>query len=129
MRILESVLYAEDLVAAREFYVGLLGLEEVSFDADRDLFLRVGDGMLILFKASRTVIHDSGVPPHGTTGAGHLAFAATPEEIEIWRARLEENGVEIIQSIDWKNGAKSIYFRDPAGNVLEFATPSLWGLA
>ena len=128
MRVLESVLYAEDLVAAREFYVGILGLEEIMFDPDRDLFLRCDRSVLIIFKASRTVIADSGVPGHGTVGAGHLAFASTEEGIETWRARLAENSVEIIDEIRWKNGAHSIYFRDPAGNILEFATPDLWGM-
>ena len=99
------------------------------FDPDRDLFLRCDRSVLIIFKASRTVISDSGVPPHGAVGAGHLAFASTEEGIETWRARLAENSVEIIDEIRWKNGAHSIYFRDPAGNILEFATPDLWGMA
>ena len=126
MRVLESVLYAEDLVAARNFYVGILELEEISFDAERDLFLRCKGSILIIFKASRTKTHDSIVPPHGTVGAGHLAFAASEEEIEYWRTKLAENNIEIIDDIRWKNGAHSIYFNDPGGNVLEFATPTLW---
>ncbi len=126
MRVLESALYAEDLVAARDFYVGILELEEISFDADRDLFLRCEGSILIIFKASRTKIHDSIVPPHGTIGAGHLAFAATEDEIENWKAKLIQNTIEITNEIHWKNGAHSIYFNDPGGNILEFATPSLW---
>lgn len=128
MRVLETVLYAEDLVAAREFYTGILGLEEIMFDPERDIFLRCEGSVLIIFKASKTIVPDAGVPPHGTTGAGHTAFASTPEELEQWNRKLTESGVEIIQTINWKNGAKSIYFRDPAGNILEFATPNLWGI-
>lgn len=129
VRILESVLYAEDLMAAKAFYSDLLGLEVILFDPERDLFLRCEGSVLILFKASRTVIHDGKVPAHGTTEAGHLAFAASREEIDNWSAKLESAGVAIIETIDWENGARSIYFNDPAGNVLEFATPSLWGMA
>jgi catechol 2,3-dioxygenase-like lactoylglutathione lyase family enzyme len=128
MRVLESVLYAEDLNAARKFYVEILKLEEISFDPERDMFLRCDDSVLIIFWASKTLIHDSIVPPHGTTGPGHLAFAASETEIETWRQVLLSNDVAIIEEIHWKNGAHSIYFNDPAGNVLEFATPSLWGL-
>lgn len=128
MRVLETVLYAEDLVAAREFYTGILGLEEIMFDPERDIFLRCEGSVLIIFKASKTIVPDAGVPPHGTTGAGHTAFASTLEELEQWNRKLTESGVEIIQTINWKNGAKSIYFRDPAGNILEFATPNLWGI-
>jgi catechol 2,3-dioxygenase-like lactoylglutathione lyase family enzyme len=128
MRVLESILYAEDLIAAKQFYTGILGLEEISFDADRDLFMRCEGSVLIIFKASRTTIKDSIVPPHGTVGAGHLAFAATETEIETWRLKLEANQIEIIEEINWKNGDHSIYFKDPAGNILEFATPNLWGM-
>lgn len=127
MKILETALYAEDLEAAFEFYTKKLGLEVISYDPERDLFLRLDEAVLILFKASRTVINDSGVPPHGTTGAGHIAFAAPDGEYDRWLAKLKEEGVPITQEIAWKNGARSFYFEDPAGNVLEFAEPKLWG--
>ena len=127
MRILETVLYAEDLLAAREFYVDRLGLESISFDPERNLFLRCADGVLILFKASKTVIPDAAVPPHGTVGIGHMAFGVTREELEAWRGKLAAKEIPILQGMTWGNGANSIYFCDPAGNVLEFATVDLWG--
>ena len=127
MKILETCLYAEDLEAAHRFYHGILGLEVISFDPDRDLFLRCEGSVLIVFKASRTLIADSIVPPHGTTGPGHTAFSASEDEIESWKTLLAEANVTIDKELNWKNGAKSIYFRDPAGNILEFATPRLWG--
>ncbi|HLK14831.1 MAG TPA: VOC family protein [Fimbriimonadaceae bacterium] len=127
MHVLESVLYAEDLEAARTFYTGLLGMPEISYDPARDLFLRCDHSVLIIFKASKTRINDAGVPPHGTDGAGHLAFSAFYDELEAWKRKLEAAGVEIVKEITWQNGAKSFYFKDPAGNILEFATPNLWG--
>jgi len=128
MKILETCLYFEDLVAAHEFYHGILGLEVISFDPERDLFLRCDGSILIVFKASKTLIADSNVPPHGTTGPGHIAFSASEDEIELWKTLLVNASVPVDKEINWKNGAKSIYFRDPAGNILEFATPRLWGL-
>lgn len=126
MKILETVLYAEDLDACHTFYTQVLGLEVILFDPARDIFFKLDDSVLIVFKASKTMIPDSGVPPHGTTGIGHAAFATTKEEIEVWRKKLAGHGVPIIEEIEWKNGARSIYFNDPAGNVLEFATRDLW---
>lgn len=126
MRILETVLYAENLAEAYDFYTKVLQLPVISYDPDRDLFLRLEGSVLIVFKASRTQIPDSGVPPHGTTGIGHAAFAVTSEELATWEERLIARGVPIVQKITWANGANSIYFRDPGGNVLEFATPNLW---
>lgn len=128
MRILETVLYVDDLEIAQRFYTGVLGLEEISFDPERDLFLRLEGSVLILFRAAKTRQAGAGVPVHGSEGPGHLAFAATEDELEMWRERLLEFGTEIELERTWWNGAKSIYFRDPAGNSLEFATPRLWGL-
>jgi len=128
MKILETVLYAEDLPAAERFYTGVLGLEPISIDLDRHMFLRLEGSVLIVFRPSKTLVPDAGVPPHGTTGPGHAAFSVTEEELEGWRARLAAADVPIIDEIHWPNGGHSIYFHDPAGNVLEFATPQLWGL-
>jgi catechol 2,3-dioxygenase-like lactoylglutathione lyase family enzyme len=68
------------------------------------------------------------VPPHGTTGDGHLCFAATAAEIDAWRKRLGEAGVAIEAEVEWPKGGRSIYFRDPSGNSLEFAEPRIWGM-
>jgi hypothetical protein len=39
-----------------------------------------------------------------------------------------QRGVEIESDFLWPSGGRSIYFRDPAGNCLEFADPRIWGL-
>ena len=36
--------------------------------------------------------------------------------------------VSIEAEVEWPNGGFSIYLRDPAGNSVELATPSIWGL-
>jgi len=128
-RVLESVLYAEDLDEARAFYVGVLGLEEVSFDPSRDLFMRCGDAMVIVFKPSKTVVNDAGVPNHGTQGAGHLAFAASEAELAEWETRLKAADAKALRWPRWEQGARSLLFGDRAGNSRELAMPELWGLS
>ena len=127
MRILETVLYAENLAAARSFYCDVLEMEPISYNEERSLFLRCENSVLILFKASKTVVPDAGIPPHGTSGIGHMAFGVSHAELEEWKSKLLTKGVPITQEKAWDNGAKSIYFLDPAENVLEFATMDLWG--
>ena len=38
------------------------------------------------------------------------------------------HGVGIESTVEWPQGGRSIYFRDPAGNSLEFAEARIWGL-
>ena len=131
--ILESALYVDDLDAAEAFYGGVLGLERIQRVANRHVFFRCGDGVLLLFNRAETVKPPKPdarlpVPPHGTTGQGHLCFRATGDEIARLRAHLESQGVAIEADFEWPNGGRSIYFRDPAGNSLEIAEPRIWGL-
>ncbi len=56
----------------------------------------------------------------------HIAFGAKPEDLDAWRQQLRKAGVSIEREVDWDEGGRSIYFRDPAGNVVELAPPTLW---
>ncbi len=68
------------------------------------------------------------MPPHGTAGPGHICFRMTAEAIDLIREKLNKAGIAIESDFRWPNGARSIYFRDPAGNSLECAEPRLWDL-
>ena len=126
--ILETCLYVDNLTAAGEFYNRILGLEPFSRVNDRHVFYRVGQSMLLLFNPDQTAKPGGDVPPHGARGAGHIAFAVTPENIPSWREHLRQNGVTIEAEVTWPSGGQSLYFRDPAGNSLEVATARVWGL-
>ena len=129
--ILETILYAEDIAAARAFYEGVLGLTCV-MDADgRQAFFRCGGQMLLLFNPAVTSVQTPGKgvpPPHGARGPGHVCFSASAHELEQWRAKLTASNIEIESELDWKGRGRSFYFRDPAGNSVEFAEPRIWSL-
>jgi catechol 2,3-dioxygenase-like lactoylglutathione lyase family enzyme len=127
LEVLETCLYVDDLAAAERFYGDILGLVLVSRKADRHLFFRCGSTMLLLFDPAASASLPADVPTHGARGPGHVAFAVSRDEIDPWTTRLEERGIAIEQQLNWPNGGRSIYFRDPAGNSLEFATRDLWG--
>ncbi|MEO5325903.1 VOC family protein [Mesorhizobium sp. CC13] len=131
--ILESALYVADLDAAEKFYGEVMGLTRIARVEGRHVFFRCGQGVLLLFNADATRQPPKPdarlpVPPHGTTGQGHLCFAGTASEIEDWKQRLEGEGIAIEADFEWPNGGRSIYFRDPDGNSLEIAEPRIWGL-
>jgi catechol 2,3-dioxygenase-like lactoylglutathione lyase family enzyme len=131
--ILEAVLYAKDLRAIEVFYRRALGLEPYGKPDERQLFFRCGDQMLLIFNpdvTERPPVQDGKlpVPTHGARGEGHVCFRASADEITAWRAHLEKEGIEIEADFEWPGGGRSIYFRDPAGNSIEFAEPRLWGI-
>ncbi len=125
-RIFETVLYADDLTAAEEFYRDVLGLEILN-RLELMLVFCCGVGVLLIFDPKKSGVPGRDVPSHGAIGPGHLAFAAREDDLDLWRNRLIERGVEIESEVEWECGGLSIYFRDPAGNSIELAPPTLWG--
>ena len=125
-RIFETVLYAEDLAAAERFYHEAMGLEVLQ-RSDLMAVFRCGGGVLLVFDPRKSAVPGRDLPSHGSSAVGHIAFPAKPEELPAWREQLRNAGVGIEQEIDWDAGGRSIYFRDPAGNVVELAPPTLWG--
>lgn len=125
-RIFETVIYASDLAAAEHFYSDVLGLEKYS-GFDVAISFRMDRGVLLIFDPDKAILPGRGVPSHGPHGPGHLAFAARPDELDAWREHLRDHGVEIEMEVNWEQGGTSIYFRDPAGNSIELAPPTLWG--
>jgi len=126
LEVLETCLCVDDLAAAEKFYAQILGLPFHSRQEGRHVFFRCGRGMLLLFNPEQSSLPGE-IPAHGTHGAGHVAFAAEESELPTWRKHLESHGVAIEKLHSWPGGGYSLYFRDPAGNSLEIATPTIWG--
>lgn len=130
MDILEAILYADNLNAAEAFYCRLLDRSPVVKQEGRHVFFRLDSTMLLIFNPDASDHHHSDdelpIPHHGARGEGHVAFAVGQSQLDHWKRRLAELEIAIEQQIDWPHGATSIYFRDPANNSIELATPSLW---
>jgi len=128
--VLETVIYANDLGLAETFYRDVLGMAPFARVEGRHLFYRCGNQVFLIFNPQATrEVSTAGipVPPHGADGPGHICFRAGAADIDAWHDRLTSNGVEIEMDFEWPQGGRSIYFRDPAGNCLEFAEPRIWG--
>ena len=133
LRVLETSLYVDDLDAAELFYHEVLGLEVRGRQSGRHVFFRCGGGVLLVFAPEATagataVVDGTPIPLHGADGPGHVAFAVPEPELAGWKDRLTQRGVAIEAEVRWPRGGSSVYFRDPAGNSLELASPAIWGL-
>ena len=113
MKILELELPCKDLTAQQDFYARILELP-VQASAGR-LDIQVGESLLVFMQA-----------PPDFEGAYHFAFNIPSNQFlasKTWlmqRARLlaDVNGRDEFPSESWN--ADSVYFKDGAGNVLEF---------
>lgn len=128
--ILETAVYVDDLERASGFYVKLLGIQPMLRQERLHAFPIAPGETLLLFPRAISE-HDSitsfgVVPGHATTGPSHFAFRVSTENYEAWRAWLDELHIAITGEVNWPQGGRSLYFKDPDGNVLEVATPGLW---
>lgn len=122
----ETCLYIQDTTRTRFFYEGLLGFRCLAERTGQYVFFQVGADMLLCF-VSAFVQENPTLPPHGGYGILHVAFEApSPEVYEAWKDYLFTKGIPIEQEARWREGKRSLYFRDPDGHSIEITEPGIW---
>jgi catechol 2,3-dioxygenase-like lactoylglutathione lyase family enzyme len=114
------VLTVNDVDASCAFYEAVLGVRVVTFAAGRKA-LAFGRQKINLHAAGREYEPKAGCP---TPGSADLCFL-TELPLEEVVARLASRGVRLIEGPVPRTGAagplRSVYFRDPDGNLIEVA--------
>jgi len=128
--VLETGLYVDDMRRALEFYDRLFGFPKM-FGDDRLCAYNVsGRSVLLLFRKKGTLepmqMPGGILPPHDGDGQQHMAFSITSEAWDDWMRKLGEMAIAVESVVNWDAGGRSVYFRDPDGNLLELATPGIW---
>ena len=121
----ETVLYTAEVGGLAAFYADVVGLTQIEPPDPHSAAFQLEDGnVLLMFDPSRTSAPGRFVPEHGTNGAGHVAFRV--EDLDEAAAELGRHDVEIEREITWPKGGRSVYFRDPAGNSVEYVEGEIW---
>lgn len=115
MKITQLTLSAHDPAELKKFYSGELGFEEISAATDSDGFS---------FQAGHTRLN---FIPGDRDAKYHFAFNIKPDQLNDAVKWMNSCGVELVFSQEDKGvivdfpdwWAKSIYFFDPAGNIVE----------
>jgi len=124
-KIKETCIYSKDLGAAKKFYEGTLGLPVISYVEAKHVFFRVGESVLLCFNPDDSR-HKKSPPGHYAIGKTHFAFEVSPADYPVWEKKLDAAGVPITDRVVWTSGQESLYFEDPAGNVLEIVPKGVW---
>ena len=122
----ETALYVDDMQRAVDFYQRLFGFRALHV-SDRLCALRVVPGQVLLIMArgassEASVLPFGVIPPSDAAGHEHLSFGVRPGELSAWKAQLDRLGVEIESALDWPEGGRSLYFRDPDQHCVEVKT-------
>ena len=109
----EVTLEVTDPRAVADFYCRAFGLTELSEEGDR-IWLGVG-------RRARLGIWTPGTKEFGDEGGAHVHFAFTVRSgtMDELARRVTEAGAEIHGPVEHSGGDRSLYVRDPAGNIVE----------
>jgi catechol 2,3-dioxygenase-like lactoylglutathione lyase family enzyme len=112
-----TVIFARDLPAMRHFYETVMEFPVLRTLSDRWIEFRIGATTLAL--TSHGGRFDDPPPPPGALSL-QLAFRVPPEVVADCAAALAAKGVVLVAPLtDQPFGHRTIFFRDPDGNVLE----------
>jgi catechol-2,3-dioxygenase len=128
-KVVETCIYSSDLDSMKRFYAGVLGLPLVQEDKGKLVFLKAGKSMLLIFNPARTSTDNDRLPTHGAASPPasiHFAMEIQGRDYQKWKQLLSKNRIAIEKEVDWKGRSRSLYFRDPAGNLVELITPGEW---
>jgi lactoylglutathione lyase len=112
-----TVIFARQMSKVREFYGSTMGFPLHRELSPKWVEYRVGSNILALAEPG-TRFNDP-LPPVGVMSL-QLAFRVAPQEVDACAATLAERGVAIVlPPTDQPFGHRTLFFRDPDGNVLE----------
>ena len=112
-----TVILVRDLAAMRRFYEDILGFPLLRELSPGWIEYRVGDNTLALARPSRTA---ADVPTPNGSASLQLAFKVSAPEVDQCADELVRQGVKLISPpIDQVFGHRTLFFRDPDGNLLE----------
>ena len=113
-----------DVAKAREFYTGLLGLQEIprpAFDFP-GIWYGLGNGL-----ALHIILNDQLVRPaveREKIVARYPHFALWTEDADATARRVEELGLPCRDVVSGPTGLRQIFVKDPDGNMVGFIGPT-----
>jgi len=112
-----TVIFVRDMEAMRHFYGSVMEFPLQRTLSDKWIEYRIGANTLAL--AAYGGLFNDPPPPQGVLSM-QLAFRVAPDMVAQCAAALEGKGVKLsLPLTDHPFGHRTIFFRDPDGNVIE----------
>ena len=112
-----TVIFARDLAAMRRFYEQVLGFPLLRELSPGWIEYRVGDNTLALTRPSRTA---ADAPTPGGSASLQLAFKVSAPDVDRCADELMRQGIALLSPpTNQTFGHRTVFFRDPDGNLLE----------
>ena len=128
--VVETCIYSSNLEIMKNFYVDKVGLELISEEKGRQVYLRAGKNMVLIFNPDVTRIEGKSIfPAHGAMtppACIHFVLEIERHDYDRLKIMLTQKSIDIEKELQFETGSRSIYFRDPVGNLLEFITECNW---
>jgi catechol 2,3-dioxygenase-like lactoylglutathione lyase family enzyme len=109
-------LFVHDLEACVTFYCDIVGMQREWQPDPDNVYLTSGNDNVALHRL------DAASKLDGPQRLDHIGFILkTPEDVDQWHAHLLAHGTRIAQAPKThRDGARSLYCYDPAGNLVQF---------
>jgi len=112
-----TVIFVRDMGAMRRFYEDILGLSLLRELSPSWIEYRIGDNTLALARPRLTA---ADAPTPNGSAALQLAFKVSAPEVDQCADELVRRGVDLLSPpTDETFGHRTLFFRDPDGNLLE----------
>jgi catechol 2,3-dioxygenase-like lactoylglutathione lyase family enzyme len=112
-----TVIFVRDMMAMRRFYEDILGFPLLRELSPGWIEYRLGDNTLALANPSRTA---ADAPTPNGSASLQLAFKVSAHEVDQCADELVRHGVILLSPpTDQSFGHRTLFFRDPDGNLLE----------
>jgi catechol 2,3-dioxygenase-like lactoylglutathione lyase family enzyme len=112
-----TVIFVRDMAAMRHFYEAVLGFQVARELSPKWIEYQLGNNTLALATPTRTA---ADAPTPNGSASLQLAFKVSAVEVDHCAGELMRQGIKLVSPpTDQSFGHRTLFFRDPDGNLLE----------